>query len=511
MIITVNDLQATIKADSSFEYISENRLFLGRDGYTLALTFPLKDCPENRAIFGNVDRLDVVKKKLVFPCLIQDRGISLSGSLLVTSISQSEIKGQFSEGRCEQTVSDPFEDTFINQLDLGRPSELTTSAVSPINAWRSIDNGASAVALPWVNDANPLPIQNLVEYENGVYRWSTETTRLSWQPYLIVLTKRICAAVGYEYDFTDWEKSEYRHLIVCNTLPFAWDSPDYATALPLWSVSEFFEKLELFMSCEFDFDHKAKTVRFSFSKDAIEKIAPEHIEKVVDSYECEISKEEDSNCDYIGSKNVIYKDASHQLSNYYSCDWAFKVWPDDKIVKYDSMAELLRKNPYTTTLYWGENLTPEVSFIQYDWAAFHPLYAKDIDTYFVFRSIGVGQTTSPNVTDKRIQLYMLQPINMFGSRIVDDDIEKEEIEFVPPCIDYTEDKYGHAMILSFSSYDEKSQQPDYDPDTISQLGPAALIESGSKDDQSSYYDLIYVGVLEWQCASKRIAAVPDYR
>ena len=88
MTIYVNDKPALLKAGSSFEYISENRLFLGRDGYTLTLTFPLKDCPQNRAIFGHIERLDVTKSKLLYECSIIDKSISLFGTLQVTGVTE---------------------------------------------------------------------------------------------------------------------------------------------------------------------------------------------------------------------------------------------------------------------------------------------------------------------------------------------------------------------------------------------------------------------------------------
>jgi hypothetical protein len=34
-------------------------MFSGSDGYTLTITFPLKDCPENLAIFGHINCTDV--------------------------------------------------------------------------------------------------------------------------------------------------------------------------------------------------------------------------------------------------------------------------------------------------------------------------------------------------------------------------------------------------------------------------------------------------------------------
>ena len=40
MNIYVNNKLAALKKGTSFEYVSENRLFSGSDGYTLTITFP---------------------------------------------------------------------------------------------------------------------------------------------------------------------------------------------------------------------------------------------------------------------------------------------------------------------------------------------------------------------------------------------------------------------------------------------------------------------------------------
>ena len=59
MEIIINGQQAYLKKNTSFEYISENPLFTGSDSYTLTITFPLKDCPQNIRIFGHLHRQDV--------------------------------------------------------------------------------------------------------------------------------------------------------------------------------------------------------------------------------------------------------------------------------------------------------------------------------------------------------------------------------------------------------------------------------------------------------------------
>lgn len=63
-------------------------------------------------------------------------------------------------------------------------------------------------------------------------------------PYLLFIAKIICQATGFTYDFSPWETSEDRFLIICNAIPAAWDVPAIARALPHWSFPEFFAQLE---------------------------------------------------------------------------------------------------------------------------------------------------------------------------------------------------------------------------------------------------------------------------
>lgn len=92
MQIYVNNRLAALKQGTSFEYVSENRMFSGSDGYTLTITFPLKDCPENLAIFGHINRADVAAQKVIFDCEIRDRGFYKFGSITITEISEAESR-----------------------------------------------------------------------------------------------------------------------------------------------------------------------------------------------------------------------------------------------------------------------------------------------------------------------------------------------------------------------------------------------------------------------------------
>ena len=126
MQIIVNGKPAYIKKGSSFQFVAENRHFTGSDSYSLSITFPLKGCSENIAIFGNIHRTDVEKKQVNFECTISDKAFSRSGIITVTSISESEVKTQFLEGRSVQNYDETFDEIYINELQLGSYSPTLT-------------------------------------------------------------------------------------------------------------------------------------------------------------------------------------------------------------------------------------------------------------------------------------------------------------------------------------------------------------------------------------------------
>ena len=95
MHIYVNNRLAALKKGTSFEYVSENRLFSGSDGYTLSIIFPLRGCPENLAIFGHINRADVAAQRVIFDCEIRDKAFCKFGSITITEINDTEVKTQF--------------------------------------------------------------------------------------------------------------------------------------------------------------------------------------------------------------------------------------------------------------------------------------------------------------------------------------------------------------------------------------------------------------------------------
>ena len=498
MQIYVNNKRAALKKGTSFEYVSENRMFSGSDGYTLTITFPLKGCPENIAIFGHINRADVVAQKVIFDCEIRDKGFYKFGSITITEISETEVKTQFLEGRSEQNFDKTFDKVYINELDLGAPPTTSKSSITPSNAWYPEYSGCKYVALPWVNDYSG-NIQNKAEHvvDNAAqgrshFEWSSDTTGLSWQPYLLYITKKICEALpggGYSYDFSKWEEvEEYKYLLICNTLPHAWYMPAFANALPHWTVEEYFEKLELFLGGEFDFDHRGRRITFAFTQATLADKRPVCLEDVVEEHSTEVKVDEE-NCEYLESKNLVYKDCDHEMWKFYSCDWFIKGW-QNRVVRYNSMTELLNANRWLATWSGSHQRNSNRDKI---------LYAADCDAYFIVWPISRKAVTFDFNLGRLIFEYKcrLQPVNLFGGRIVndDEDADQVEIEFVPAWIDDTDNKYGRVLFLSFSAYDEDTSSTGEDESKYPFAKTISLssLEAGEKEKKAEYYDRIYVG------------------
>ena len=506
MEIIINGQPAALKKGTSFEYIIENRYFTGSDAYAMEMTFPLKGCPQNLAIFGDINRTDVDARKVVFDCEIRDRSFYKSGSIAITELNENEVKTQFLEGRSEQNFNETFDKVYINELDLGSWPASLPSQVTPPSTWVVGD----AVALPWVNDASG-NLQNEVVYSQDRYnqwvcKWAPETDALSWQPYLITIAKRICQATGYSFDFSSWEESDYRYLLVCNTLPAAWEIPQYARALPHWTVTEFFEKLEYFLNCEFDINHKAKHIGFSFSKDVIEAAGEVLLDTVVDEYTSEIEQDDD-NCEYREAQNMVYSSRDDEMWKYESCHWFVdQCRKQGKVVEFNMLTQLIEDSKkFAVIRSYARNMNIN-----------RLLYARDVDTYFVlkvYKNIPVYEERDEveyvdgnefhNVYRYKINEYYtcLQPVNQFGSHVVnaEDDAKKIELEFVPAWIDELDEHKGHCMFLSFSSYNEPNPDGDRIGGVIQTAEEGELIQpyivqelENGEQEKTTYYSKIYV-------------------
>jgi len=466
MEISINGRLARLKKNTSFEYICENRMFTGSDSYTLTITFPLKDCMENIYIFGQINRKDVEKTKVVFDCEIRDRDFCKSGSITITEINDVEVKTQFLEGRSEQNFDDTFDDIYINQLALGYPTSLKPADNPPVSVWLDVWPNINWVALPWVNNTSG-NLQNPCEYSSSSgYAW-TGTANLSFQPYLLYILYKVCEVIGYTGDFEAIKDSTYRYLIICNTLPAAWDIRNFAVALPHWSLTEFFEELEKLLMGEFDINHKAKTIRFQFTNKIEHDTRKVEITDIVNRYTVEVSREEQT--DYLNASNLVYADNDNRYWAYRSCQWYIKEHREDALV-YETLADLLT---YARTLQVsGYYRTETAHGYREVYTRGYPgssdgnrlFYAEDVDTYFImwcYKAELIKTETSRGTTYNWYKYYnRLEPINQFGKYEVDEDADDIELGCVPAWIDDTDEELGPCLFLECGEMDSAESWTD---------------------------------------------------
>lgn len=462
MVIFIDGKLASIKKGTTFDYVSENRYFSGADAYSMSIVFPLKGCPENLAIFGNINRKDVQAKKILFDCEIRDKAFSVQGSITITEITDIEVKTQFLEGQSITNYVDDFDNIYINELELGYPS-TSTSHLKPNHLYgKSIDQGLNYIALPWVNNTSG-NLQNEPQPREGLpsETWASSASALSYQPYLIYLLQLIGNSIGYSFDLTELRASNYRFLIVCNTLPAAWHVNNWAKALPHLTLTEFFEQLELFLNCEFVIDHRAKSITFRFSKYVQESAEETLLDNIVDEYSATI--ESASDCKYRANVNLKFAECSHRKWKFYSCQWFVdKMKNEDLIFRYYGYETNLGHmyNEYNYIQQLDMALANVRDFVQTQYSGASPghlLYCKDYDTYFVVVNVGtyiVDPDQPENLEGNKHYINTIETVNMFGESIVDENGDTKELKIVPAWIDTVGGNRGKALFLECGEYSE---------------------------------------------------------
>ncbi|MCQ2196347.1 MAG: hypothetical protein MJZ60_02345 [Bacteroidaceae bacterium] len=525
MEIIINGMEAALKKGTSFQFITENRYFTGSDSYTLNIAFPLRGCSQNLKIFGNIGRMDVSKEKIRFDCEIRDGSFNKFGTITITSITPEEVKTQFLEGRSEQNFADDFDFIYINEMNLGAPYS-TTDLRSPGIHW-AFPEERDYVALPWVNNASG-NIQNKADYdaETDSFKWHCDTEGLSFQPYLTYIIYKVTDAVGYTIDISRILDSPYGNLLICNTLPYAWGIPEFAKALPHWSVTEFFEELEKLLYGEFIIDHRAKTIRFEFTKDVMEEVKPIHIDRVLDSYTSDIS-EDDSQCEYEEAANIKYCDAGHEMWKFYDCPWLIshfrhyrrtvsvsrtetKLVEEDWVREYDTFEQLrqyayaIKDSASTATSGRADKIMETAKL----------LYARDIDTYFTFYTLSYDEVKVGlnNISSFKFHMCLL-PLNVFGERIVkEDNSNTMELKIVPAWIDYADATYGDILFLDCGSLESAEQAVELQGErggrAYLQPNAVRICQNGEKNKSEEYFDKIYVGFYDGHVMSDTPSFLP---
>lgn len=512
MVILIDGKQAVLDKDTSFEYVAENRMFTEADDYTLSIEFPLRGCAQNTDIFGAIDRKDIIPGTSALDCVIMDGSWRKTGALVITEVTPQKVTGQFLSGRSAHNFANSFDDTYIDELDLGAYPSTLPDGVPVKSAWTPDYTKGAFVALPWVH-ADSGNIHNCAVMTDEGWEWHSDTKNLEWQPYLLYIVRQIFKAIDFTCDLSQWEADPALcSLLVCNTLPESYGITQPARALPHWTLKEFFNNLEPIVAGEFDFDHKARTATFTRLTPELTTGKAVCIEQVTDEFTREVDIE-DPKCEYRGAVNFQFKDRGDEEWKFLSCDWFIRQSvAKGNVMVFDDFSQLFDAyirlpectgNPHRNSQ--AEEMARKV------------LYAKEEDAYFILRT--TDKTLVTEYEDRANQYkytYMLQPINQLGGRIVssDDDAPVKEIEVMPVRTAFTDNTYGQMMFLQPGSYNNQDDSSGVSYVSEDPTAPTyksweqlkkeadeyyytpaceAVIKEKSEDKRDEFYSTLYLG------------------
>lgn len=319
----INGQLAVLPDDLNFTLASENPYFTRSSSYSLDIELPMS---ANYTIFGHINRLDVTKKKTILPAmLIVDGRCLLDGSTILLTIEETLVKVQLVSGNAEFNLL-TNEDIYVDELDLG--NDLTPVVGNPIGGflsasemvkyYGSVDQVESVWLPVFYQEVKQENLNNNAQYEDGTNKFlpCPEYLRTCIQPYLITVIKKIVEHFGYTLDASFFDNSFLRNVYICSAVA----SLGISSALPHWTVSEFFDELEKFLGVITIVDEHTKVVRFAGLNDYFSFSGKEEINK--DSILREFSVEIEDNKDDkdISSGNVGYDLPSVTDDGYWRLD-----------------------------------------------------------------------------------------------------------------------------------------------------------------------------------------------
>lgn len=487
MTILINNQVAALKKGVSFDYISENSFFTGADGYSLTITFPLKGCSQNLAIFGHINRKDANLYTLLLPCEIFAGSFHKTGSISIVEINETEVKTQFLEGRSVINFHSRLDELYLDEMDFGSAkisyTEKTSFYMRTYKKQKEDDRlhpdydmYLGHVYLPWINNTSGVS-HNIMLWNNNddlYYQPSWGKQEMIGQPFFMDIIEKSLKIAGYKADLSVLENSQWAYLIICNALPMSWNLTAQCKAFPHWTVSQFLEQVELLTNGEFVFNEQARTVHFRFIYDAIQNIQTVELKNVIDSHKVEVEQSEDVKNEYCEEQDLAYADGGHHKSKYYSASWV----------------------PFSRNRHaWLNIATMKLnldSYLTCTGALTHPYYkqyhyCQSEDTYFILRAVK-GEKSGSTIT----HTLVYQPVNFVGPRTSKEEPDNPtEISIVPVCIDNAGEFSGDEIFLECGEMDEEDSSA-VPVDTTDAQTPAAKAISEGVKEKRAYFDKLFV-------------------
>lgn len=353
----LDNKMADIKKDSSFKYTRSNMFFTEDGDYTLDVSLPFT--PNNLQIFGVQNRLDANKNKLAnkqFAFRLQADHLLFTGSAIVTSVTQDEVKIQLLAGRSELKIKsedDQGNPIYIDDLVLPKAYEeqfraifgyakeytmweaismllrQTTMFFDPVRAMYGSPDETNCLCFPIYSEAdstfaNQRCLARFFDLNGGEYSdwWTWELSDktqddpltgseymvpeelvLAPQPYLFYIVEQIFEAMGYTVVENFIRNSWMKYIFIANARGVL----DLNMILPHWTITDFIHELEQFCGVKVILQRGNKIYIIDKDRYRSQSVVP--ITQVVDAFQVDFEEKEDTELINVGNVQYAYPDS----------------------------------------------------------------------------------------------------------------------------------------------------------------------------------------------------------
>lgn len=367
MTIIYLDGQPVVASTKSIKLTSENPFFTKTSSYTYDVELPL-DIPENRKIFGRIQRLDVAKNARTFDArLVIDAETRLAGKAHITSITDSVVKIQLLGDNAAYNYGNNMDETYIDELDLSdwfrtswpdgsyydarsktwkyyTAEDDLSNETSDLVAWRaqytnppSTDYSESRllrymqtgfsnkwIAVPILNTSADMVCNGIsyqCKYQQHGYDMryrgyvgeqpsrrdleGTAVVSFAIQPFVWLMAKKIAAATGFNLD--DGDNALWTDTFFRRIfICNANNLLSCAKCLPHWSVNDWWTQIENTFGLVLGVDYEHKKITLHKRCDHYRAdTSTQPITDVVDEYTVDVNDETQSD---ISTNNVGFAD-----------------------------------------------------------------------------------------------------------------------------------------------------------------------------------------------------------
>lgn len=279
--LTINGHHVVTDGES-LKITKENPRLKTSDSYSLDVVLPMS-APENKAVFGNINRMDVAKRVATMTAvLLADNRTIIDGIAKVTGVSDESVTLQLIGGTAGMGVRSDAKKTYIDEIGYVLPTH--TDVLSSADGTFPGCAGLYAY-MPCADTSD-----HLINFPRSIRSdgWDMGSRpRLSRHPNLLFVFGYVMTYCGYT--------------IRTSTLP-AWANHIYIataglttavqSALPHWTVQEFMDEFEKFFGCAIIVDETMKVVDIQSGN--ISNV-PSVGYDVLDVYDTDIADSEEGN------------------------------------------------------------------------------------------------------------------------------------------------------------------------------------------------------------------------